>query len=506
MDLEVEIDKIFIDEKEMVDCDEIQLITDYVVESKDFMEEISIFQQQVLKYTNVHEFYKLKLETLQRELSDIEDKNTRLDLSINNQRLVYDKIKELIKSVEIKPEHFENLLHPDFEDTTSTRVSLHILKKHTCNYKIKAVDDLKVKIKKTLKEFMKKFNAYFQKQLNQLESESRGELKIHGHVYNVVKSFEYIIEYCKEMEKENFVLISQKYISTAKSMYESEFEKHFDFVIRSLKDSKGKHKEKMEDIFGFVFESFLLILTSEEDFLKNYFHDDDKFLNSATLTIFSDVVEIMMDFLRDAHRINSVLTISAVYKNKDIEVQYKIKHLEIYTRFKNKVLVAMKDYEKQYIDEITLSWDYESKQKLIRRLVDGIAYNTNHEMCIELINTFTDKIVKCKKDSKRGKVEFEVYRHKLILMLETVILKENKNVMDNALKICKEQFEREIITYIFGTEQKNMTKRISNVLKVIEDYFVREENERIKMVEMVKFIVYDHINEEFKSEVEKLFV
>lgn len=504
-DLASEIDSLFIDNDALVDCDEIELITNYISESKNSISELNINQDQINRYINIFQFYKLKLETLSRELCDIEEKNINLDFNIINQNKLYNEIKGLLKSTEISEEHFENLANPNFDDLASIRVSLHIIKKIECDYELKAVVDLKHKVKHTLKEFMRKFNIYLQKELNQLETESRGELLIHGHVYKVIKQYEFIIEYSKECDKDNFILISQRYIKMAKKLYESELEGHLDFVLHSLRDAKSKLKEKMESVFGFIFESLLLIFTSEDDFLRNYFYDDNKFLNDATLTIFSDVIELVFDFIKDSHRINNPLTISAIHKNKEIDVEYNIKHLDIYIRFKNKINEILCKYEKHYFDQILASWGYESKHRLISLIILDLRNNENKNMRIKLINVLVDKILDHKKDSKRGKVEFEIYRSKLLFMLESMKSEENRTKLENSINLVAEIFEKEVITYIFSVEQKKMPTRITNILKVIRDYFHDDQNGRIKMMNMVKAIVFDHVTQEFKNEIKNLF-
>lgn len=503
--LDHEIDEIFLKPSSEEKKPPLTMIKDYLDASEDYLKSLSKLKNETTDFKKIHEFYKLKLENLSQEISDIEKNSLEIKTEINNKTKLYDSLKEILLNVEIKDEHLNAINNPDFENNLEQiQISLNILQSIEYKYDIKAIEDKKDLISNVFKKFMDKFVDFFEHTISRFETESQGELVLHTSLYEKIKLYLFIFDHAKQHDNKNFVLLSRKYLSISKHLYENEFENHLKIVLKSIKNMKKNLKNNMEDIFKVIFESLLCILKAEINFIKSMFHDDQNFVNNCINNIFTDVIGIVLDFIRDSHRYHNLHTINALYKNKDAKISFEKEDYEIYVKFQNKITDYLEDFKNEYLSRIRSNWKNESKTKTMNKIINDIKDNANGEMNIEVINIMIEEVIKLTRGSK-GKIEFCIYKMKFINELKNVSRDENRNMIEKTNEGLDEIFERDVIRYVFGDGPKNIKHRAKNVLAKIKEEGDKNENFKMMLEESFKNIVYGNIDEEHKKDINTLF-
>lgn len=504
MDIGQEIDHLFLSTQEDAELDILDMIKRHVDSLNDYIKLLHSFESEINNHKEIYEYYRLKLQTLANELQEIEERSVSIQTQVINKKRMYEEIKQLLVVIEIKPEYFHRIKNPNFEDLTGLKVALNVLKSFNCKYNIKAVNEKKERINNALKEFIDEFIIYFQKRLNMHETESRGELKIHQHVYDEVRKYEFVFEYAKEHDKDNFVKLSRKYITASKTLYEKEFEQHLKIIRKSLKEYKDKLSDKMDEALGVIIESFYLIVACESNFIAKTFDENTNFVNEYSTNIFNNVVEIILDFLRDLYRINNISSINALFNAQKIHPNQETASLDIIIKFKEKIADFLSDFKKDYIRLQKQNWKTESKRKFYKNLVCEIKKNSYSEINKELCDIFLDRINDLQQE-KKGKIEFIIYKLNFIKEIENLHIKENKNKIDQLRSKEMEDLEKEVIVYIFGGEKNKTNERIKNVRNLIKNMIKDDQKYNSEIRQTIKNFIVNQSDEDLQKYTEECF-
>ncbi|KAM0686212.1 hypothetical protein COBT_002567 [Conglomerata obtusa] len=500
-----EIDKLFLSPSNHDDHNALETIQEYLKNASTYKNNLDTITNDVNDHLKLYKYYHLKLEALSKEITDIETKNDLIKRQIKNKQDTYNELKDLLVSIEIKEEHFTALIDPDFTDLTRLQISLNVLKSFYADYDIKVVNDKRVRVTSTLKEFISAFTTFFQNKLNSFTTESKGELKIHSRVYDDIKKYDFIVDYCKESNKEGFVILSRKYLSSVKCLYEKEFEMHFSFVLKALKGYKNKLKNKMEEVISVIFESFYVIIKCEDNFIRNFFSGNDEFIDDFLYSMFIDVINIINDFLRDCYKLNSIFIINAIYKSKDVKEGFEDYDIQVIKSYKNSLKTVLNDLKYDYLRIEKSKLKTEGRKKTIRNLIEDIKNNSYEEMNEESLRIIIDEI-KILQRKNKGKIEFILYKFEIITELSKLENeKYEKEIKELKTKVNKE-YEKELIGYVFGGDEKSLKMRIENVLELITEVAGNNEFFFNNIKEITREIVIDNSNLDKKDKIGKYFM
>ncbi|KAM0676974.1 Exocyst complex component 1 [Binucleata daphniae] len=499
-----EIDKIFLYGQKETKPDTIQTIKEYISNASNYTEEFKNLYSESNEHLKIFYFYQLKLENLSKEMQQIEQKNDYIELQIKNKKMLYNELKNLLVSIEIKPEHFTTLENQKFDDLTTINISLNVLKSFYGDYDILVVNEVKEKVKNTLKTFTNNFIFFFQKKLNMFSTESKGELKIHTKIYEEIKKYEFVFDYCKESDTEAFVVLSRKYLYSVKFLYEKEFNVHLSYLIKALKGYKEKLKIKLEDVISVLFESFFVVLRCENNFIKSMFYDTDEFANNFIKSMFTDVLLQMNDFLINCSKINNVYTINAINKSKNIKNDLQDYNIEIINEFKQNIIELIDDFKTSCIRDHHTNLRLENRKKVFMSIIQDVKNNSYTKMNDELIDFFIIELKKMHKKNK-GPIEFCFYRLELINDMIHVQNHNKKDALVDYKKQLEKSYEKELIGYVFGSEERKLKMRVENVLELMKDMFGKNELFYKNMYEFTKNILYDNVGLEKKDVLDKIF-
>lgn len=491
---------------ESSDYSTIKTVKEYINNAKKYSGDFMDLHEQANEKLKVFRFYSLKLNKLSSEIEEIEQKNDFIELQIKNKALLFEELKNLLVSIEIKPEHFTNLnsFGDSNSDLSTVNISLNVLKSFYSDFDILIIKDLKDKISKVLKTFIKNFLVYFQKNLNNFESESKGELKIHTKLYEEMKKYEFVFDYCKENDNESFTILTRKYLTTVKNLYEKEFEVHLNYLLKAIKNYKNKAnlKTKLEKIISVLFESFFVILRCENNFVKNLFFDSENFVNEFLKNVFFNVFEFLFTFIFDCFKISNLFTINALFKSKSVKSDFEDFNISIINDFKSEIIKIIDNYKNLLFKEYSVILKLESNKKSFKRIVDDIKNNAYIEMNNEVIEFF---IVELKKKKEKGKIESCLFKLELVCEILDINNHSKRNELESYKNIIEKDLEKEVIGYVFAGDNKTIKMRCENILDLMKDMFGKNETFYRNTYQLIKNILYDNATLETKGVIENVF-
>ncbi|KAM0675280.1 Exocyst complex component 1 [Gurleya vavrai] len=499
-----EIDKLFLNGECKNDENIIETISQYLENAKSYNNQLQSLDRESDDHLKLFQFYHLKLNSLSQELEEIEKKNDDIKTELRNKKNVYEELKSLLASIEIKEEHFSILDNPNFDNLGSIQISLGVLNSFYSDYDIRVVNERKERVRNTLKSFISSFFTYFQRVLNSFSTESKGELRIHSRIYDEIKKFDFIIDYCKENDKDGFIVLSRKYLSCVKFIYENEFEIHLRFVTKALRGFKKTLKAKMEELIAIVLESFFVVVKCENNFVRNVFYDEDDYANDFLKNMFREVVSIISDFLKDCSKINLLFCINAAYKSSNIKSDFEDFNLDLINNVREDIKILMNDFKNEYFKYCRYKMKTESKRKTFRNIMEDIKNNSNEEMNGDCIKFMINELNNLGRKDK-GQIEFCFY--KMILLDEIIRLDKNfhKEELLNVRNDLEKIYEKELIGYVFSGIEKGIKLRIENVLELLKE--ISKENELFKknMTEFTREIILNNVEDKNKDLALKAF-
>ncbi|EJW01605.1 hypothetical protein EDEG_03848 [Edhazardia aedis USNM 41457] len=500
-----EIDRIFVDSEEKEYQDVLVSIDHYIKNSNEMIQRLEQINVEAHSFLDVYNLHRIQLQTLGNEIENIGLRNKQLKIEIQNATDVLNALEVLIKSVEIKKEHFDTLNDPNFHELANIRISLMILKEFNTELNIKIVSEQREKISTTIKMFLKKFILYLERIFETYENESTGELKIHSKIYDELKKLEFIINFCKHDHKDKFIIITQKYLNFAKNLYEAQFENHLGIILKALKRYTSPILgTKMPDIIQVLLESFSILIRSENAFVRRIFFDKKEFINDFIKNMFSDVSDIILDFLRDCFKNSKIITISSIFRNKDLTINFEGEKNEFYLFFQEKLSKLHLEFEQEYLNSIDIIWKNQSKQKTVTTVVSELINNkSSRPFTKNVVDYLIRKIKDLQRDTK-GKIEFCLYRLKFIFDIRNIgeyALSET-NIIEKELT---EELEKEVVSYVLCAEEKKIKSKLKNIRALIKEISKDDESYRLYCEVIIKEILYKSISNEQLEAVNSFF-
>ncbi|KAF9763416.1 hypothetical protein NGRA_1285 [Nosema granulosis] len=269
-----------------------------------------------------YDLYYIKLERLAKEMATIEDANTKLENEILYQTSIYNRLRDLLISLEIKEEHFISLETEALdtpEGLSKIEKALNILCSFDIpDYTIRVVEEKKERIEKALRSFYKRFIHFLGTFFGKKEASS-GVLRVHSDLYSRMKAYKDIYAYSRRFP-DFYAVLCRVYFKHAQNLYSREIETHLATVHKLLtNEDKDKVDEKVEECLGGLMETYKSIEDCESKFLKDMNIDLD------SSEVFSSSNKIILDFIEDVFYISPLSTIIFLEHNEHEELKIKLK-------------------------------------------------------------------------------------------------------------------------------------------------------------------------------------
>ncbi|KAF7684325.1 hypothetical protein TCON_0474 [Astathelohania contejeani] len=417
-----------------------------------------------------------QLHYLHNQLDSLDTQTRELDLLIRNKTMLYESLINLISQLEVSEEHFESLESRDLRKPVGPlERALGIFADFQMHaYDIRVIHERSGRVHETVERFLKRVVLFLGREMAQIPSESRGELKIHNSMYELIKKFRFVVSYCIKHKNSNYKKITGLYAKYAKKLYDHEFEYHLSLVLKVLKKGDinkydaNKYIEKIKKSLEVLLESYDIIYKCEKSFVNDVLEvEEEQYIKQ----IFEDVDDIISSYIYKIYEMGEVYAIVAfeeVLAGKEILDNIK------------------KDFLKREVHKIKDG----SKRKAVAKVIEILEISNIQEINEPLVETIIKEIEKLKKGEK-SELELSLYKIKIGVKFKSVNSNESVNRMIlNFYNKLEKEFEKSIIGYIFMDESK-IIKRIKYGWELIGD--------DLEIRNLFRKIIYDNISDDLKN-------
>lgn len=231
--------------------------------------------------------YDVMLESLHRELADIQDEVRSLETKLQFETQVYDRLKSICLSLTIDDEYLHALetgVFTSAEDLPKMEKSLSILDSFLSKeYTLRIIREKETEICTIQRTFLKRFVVFLSKLF--VQSDSRGELKVHRSFYESMSKYKFIYKFCRT-HSDFYRVLCDAYVKQSKSLYMQEFHGHLNRISELITDNQA---------LVFSIESLVRtygsLLECEQNFMRLMCIDSDP------AEIFNSIDLMILDFL-----------------------------------------------------------------------------------------------------------------------------------------------------------------------------------------------------------------
>ncbi|KMV65803.1 hypothetical protein M970_070740 [Encephalitozoon cuniculi EcunIII-L] len=477
--MEKEIDDLFLKARgEKVDQDKINNLARCMSEIPKIHPNLSQVRTKCKEIGLSLELYTIKLESLAKEMKGIEEENTKLENEIRYQTSIYEHLKELLISVEIKEDHFIALESESFDSIDGLckiEKALEVLDNFSVDeYDIRIVREKKERINDALREFYRRFITYMGSFM--VRSESTGELKVHKGLYGVIKRFKKIFQHSKRY-RDYYVVMCSIYMARSKKLYEREFGFHLSTVLRILKE--GVTQEKVDKIFETLFESYRSIIRCEARFLKNME------IEGTCKEIFRNTGLLIVEFVEDVYDAADIETLDGLGKSwKDVGDDE-----EAYGLFQKELRSAYERLESEYLNK-----KMGKGENGVWRLEEILSRSSNPELKRRAVVMGVQRVME-----NTGKRDLrEIIRRWRLLDHAGRVCDEKVEELEDAEKRTESEFEKSCIDAILGDGRA--VENVGKVLSLIDG----EEGFRAKVIRKIREMVSNDVEEGDAEKIDKI--
>lgn len=453
-------------------------------------------KRENLKTRSFYSIYAMKLDRVSSKLQEIELRNTELQTLINNKTAVFELLRDIAVNSEINDEHFSIFGSADFSTSEGlVRIEQALLGCEEHQFEdmdLRIIRERSFETQNALKLFFRRFRLFFEEFLSHLEDASDGKLKVHSSEYEEIRRFEFIFKFAFYNYKEDFISISSMYSRHAKDVYYKEVERHMSILQKLFSDKKAA---KISDGVGIFMESFFMVVKCEVYFCKTklFFGDD---VTEFVSDIFRDVFNVIMVVFQSLYKAQGLNLICAL--GSEFAFEFQSDERDIWLLFVEKIKKQREQMKKDFLNREKDDLSARSRLKNLDRCLEHI------KVCNDL--EITEKLVEMTAaDIMRGnKEELEDVIHTLRLLYKLNSSLKDRQDLDTTVKEVNEviwsrlkDFEKEGMGYVFGGDNSKVTKRIKNVLSLIDN----ENN----ILAFFKNMVFENASDEQKRELQVLF-
>lgn len=496
MSIEKEIDEIFLHKASKTsDGLKIKHLQEYSEKLEEVKPYLSILAEQIGAIKTPFEIYNIQLEALAKDLELIQEKNKELEEKLTKDQKIFEKLKDLVLALNIDEAHLQVLDNGNFgkmSDLTKMQEALAILSGFDVEkYKLRIVLDVKQKVLFCQKNFYKRFVNFLNKTF--VETESKGELKVHKDLYTKIKQYEFIFNRSKQFQ-DCFDIVFGAYIMHSKKLYEGEFIGHLKTIDTLVDDD-----EKLHVAIEILFKSYKSIVMCERNFINNLI-DDSEIADKGIQDIFKNVSAVLFEFtdkMFKKSRMSTIIAISEINKEEeDTEVIDFIKgfNKECKTKFQMLQDFFMKD------EELNIKKTYN-----VRGLMTVFKQENLLDLKLKMFKLYIERIQNRMENYSLFKL---VDRYKLMTAIKIPVSLCTKELKCDETKeyVCKElsiRIEKKIIGEVLsGENSKENVKKLIEKIKQDKDTYI--EGERL-LIHLTREIVMEHVDSKEKFAYAKLF-
>lgn len=482
--MDKEIDELFLDsEARVIDQNKIRNLEECMKSLPRIHPNLRQVQSKCREIHSSLELYTIKLESLANELKEIEAENVKLENEVLYQTDIYNHLKDLLVSIEIKEDHFVALESESFESVEGLckiEKALDILNSFDVEeYDIRIVREKRERVNNALRAFYKRFVTHMGKFL--IRSDSTGELKVHKGLYGVIKRFKAIFNHSRRY-KDYHAVICSIYIAHSKRLYEREFDFHLKTVLRLLKGSPTR--ENIDTSLSVLFESYRSIIRCEDRFLESME------IEEGLDTMFSNVKLLISDFIEDVYDLADVETLGSLKKSwKDIDPREE----GVYHDFQESIKKLWGELETGYLDRERSRM---GEEEGVERLEGLLKRSDDEDLSRELVLINIGRITKGPEDSD---LKDTIRRWRLIHRIGIIHAREMEEI-SRAEEDAEMAFEKRCTGFVLGDDEAATMGNLKRLLSLVGG----DRSFKDKAIRKTREIVLENIEEDQREEASSL--
>lgn len=293
--------------------------------------------KKALKETQIpHLVHGAMLDSLHKDLKDIQSKVGQLENEITFKSEVYNQLKNICLSLRIDEDSLHALETGNFDehdDLVKMENSLNFLGSFKQDeYQLKIVIEKAAKIREIERKLLKRFVVFVSKLF--IKSESKGELKVHRQFYEEISKYKFIYQFSRKHE-DYYRIICDSYIKKSKSLYTDEFQQHINRITELILDNQS-----LSFCIDSLIRTYQSLAECEINFLKLMDIDSD------VAEIFNQVDVMILEFLDFFFQKSGFCVLISIYQFCNEEYKGRL-----YSLF-NTLLEKYKTLEILYFDKM----------------------------------------------------------------------------------------------------------------------------------------------------------
>lgn len=342
------IDNVFFSEKQ-IPISKLETFTKNTDEIKPLLNE---FIEKTKNSQKVLEKDLTRLYNLNSQIISLKTQNEKTETILSNKKKLYEILKALIVSIEIKKKYANILEEKNLEIKNIPEIEEALEKVYILDskFKIKAIEERNETVKEILENFFAKFEETISEKISSsiLKNRQR-QLKTQKNVHDVINPYKNIIKGS----------MAGLYVLKIKQSYLEDFKAHFSDLRKKLKEKKiskiGEKNDEIVEIIKLSYEMVITILNDEANFLYDVFYENEN-LDEKINEIFSECLDIFFVFIEKIYefdRISSFIGLNILC----------FSHLNLSTS-NSQLNFERQEYEKKSKEDLKKSKSKQKKEKI----------------------------------------------------------------------------------------------------------------------------------------------
>lgn len=473
--MEEEIDKIFLTQNYKDSGDKkiqnLKLFSDKIPTFYPYFDHIVDQVDSLRKHFSV---YDIQLESLAKDLKNIQDRSKKIEEKHIHETEVYNRLKELCIVLGSGSNEFyilENGSFSNYEDLGKMERDLSIIGSVDLGeYTIRVVKERKSEIIKIQNNFLKRFEVFLRQLL--IKSECSGELKVHRELYKAMIRYKFIFEFARNYP-EQYSVLCYTYAEQARRLYEMEFDNHIKSITKMVKSA-----DTLGLCFNVLTKGYESLVGCEINFLR------DAGIDASPDDIFKNVAGQIVEFISDMYKRSALGTLIPM---STILTKFEPCNLTCES-FKN-------DMNREYkvLEQLYLKSQEEMQPTFIMAERINLVLDSDcaEEFKNKLLGLWISKLVK---NIKNIKIDEFIHRFQILSTIQG-----NSSELKDAISEMNGALPRAVISYIFsnGNEIRN-TIEIADMIKV-------DKAGAEVILKMIEEIALENHTEDRKKKVLEIF-
>jgi len=257
-------------------------------ETKTLKPKIDKLSEDLKAQQTPFKIHEVMMSSLTSQFGDIEAVTEKIETKMNFEMEVYKRLKGVVLSLTVDHENLQILETGSFVDSDDLveieKELAAVTEFSRGKMELEIMKEREAEVLDIISNFLKRFLTFISKMA--VESEARGELRVHREFYKLIQRYKPIFKFSKT-NTEYHLMICLAYMRKSKNLYESDFREYLNNLAELAKNVDGVKHATIT-----LVRSYESLLECEKAFMKSMDIESDP------AEIFAVVDSMIMDLLR----------------------------------------------------------------------------------------------------------------------------------------------------------------------------------------------------------------